>query len=124
MTRALIVDDSRTVRLILARFLKEAGFQSLVEAGNGQEALERLGESRPEVVLVDWNMPVMNGYDFLVEMRSHRAYDDIPVVMVTTESEMSQVAGALEAGANEYIMKPFTKEVIEEKLQLVRAGRN
>jgi two-component system chemotaxis response regulator CheY len=124
MTKALIVDDSRTVRLILTRLLKEVGFQSLVEAGNGQEALDRLRDGKPEVVLVDWNMPIMNGYDFLVEMRSHRAYDEILVVMVTTESEMSQVACALEAGANEYIMKPFTKEVIQEKLELVQAARN
>ena len=77
MTKALIVDDSRTVRLILTRFLKEVGFQTLAEAGNGQEALDRLRDSKPEVVLVDWNMPIMNGYEFLVEMRSHRAYDDV-----------------------------------------------
>jgi two-component system chemotaxis response regulator CheY len=124
MTRALIVDDSKTVRLILTRLLKEVGFQSFAQAGDGQEALDRLRESKPELVLVDWNMPVMSGLEFLVEMRSHRQYDDVAVVMVTTESEMSQVASALEAGANEYVMKPFTKEVIQEKLALLEASRN
>jgi two-component system chemotaxis response regulator CheY len=124
MTRALIVDDSKTVRLILTRLLREVGFQSFAQAGDGQEALDRLRESKPELVLVDWNMPVMSGLEFLVEMRSHRQYDDVVVVMVTTESEMSQVASALEAGANEYVMKPFTKEVIQEKLALLETSRN
>jgi len=124
MTTALIVDDSRTVRIILTRLLKEVGFQTIAEASDGRQALDRLGESKPELVLVDWNMPVMNGYDFLVEMRSHRQYDDVSVVMCTSESEMSQVASALEAGANEYVMKPFTKEVIQEKLQLLQASRD
>jgi two-component system chemotaxis response regulator CheY len=124
MTRALIVDDSKTVRLILTRLLKEVGFQDITQAGDGREALDRLGESKPDVALVDWNMPVMNGFEFLVEMRSHRENDQVLVVMVTTESEMSQVASALEAGANEYVMKPFTKEVIQEKLQLLEASRS
>jgi|ERR1035438_5856556 two-component system chemotaxis response regulator CheY len=124
MTSALIVDDSKTVRMILTRLLKEVGFQSFAQAGDGREALDRLRESKPELVLVDWNMPVMSGFEFLVEMRSHREYDDVTVVMVTTESEMSQVASALEAGANEYVMKPFTKEVIQEKLQLLEVSRN
>ena len=124
MTKALIVDDSKTVRMILSRLLKEVGFQTLDQAGDGQEALQRLRDGKPDLVLVDWNMPVMSGYDFLVEMRSHRDYDDVAVVMVTTESEMSQVACALEAGANEYVMKPFTKEVIREKLDLLQASRN
>ena len=124
MTSALIVDDSKTVRMILTRLLKEVGFQSFAQAGDVREALDRLRESKPELVLVDWNMPVMSGFEFLVEMRSHREYDDVTVVMVTTESEMSQVASALEAGANEYVMKPFTKEVIQEKLQLLEVSRN
>jgi two-component system chemotaxis response regulator CheY len=124
MTKALIVDDSKTIRMILTRLLKEVGFQAFAQAGDGREALDRLQESKPELVLVDWNMPVMSGFEFLVEMRSHRQYDDVVVVMVTTESEMSQVTSALEAGANEYIMKPFTKEVIQEKLAILEASRN
>ncbi len=119
MTKALIVDDSKTIRMILTRLLKEVGFLAFAQAGDGQEALDRLRESKPELVLVDWNMPVMSGFEFLVEMRSHRQYDDVVVVMVTTESEMSQVTSALEAGANEYIMKPFDKEIVESKFQEV-----
>jgi two-component system chemotaxis response regulator CheY len=124
MTTALVVDDSKTVRMILTRLLKEVGFRSVAQAGDGREALDHLRDSPPELVLVDWNMPVMSGLEFLVEMRSHRLYDNIAVVMVTTESEMPQVVQALEAGANEYVMKPFTKDVIQEKLQILEASRN
>lgn len=116
---ALVIDDSSTMRLILTRFLVKMGFQ-VVEATNGREALQRLREmGRPDLVLVDWNMPEMNGMDFVRSVRADRRFDDLPLVMVTTNTELEHVAEALEAGANEYVMKPFTMDVIREKLGLL-----
>jgi two-component system, chemotaxis family, chemotaxis protein CheY len=118
--RALIVDDSRTMRLILGRIMGELGFE-VVEAANGRRALEQVFAGPPmDVALVDWNMPEMNGYDFLRAVRASRAYALMPVIMVTTETERSQILRALEGGANEYIMKPFTKIAVGEKLALLR----
>ena len=116
---ALVIDDSSTMRLILTRFLVKMGFQ-VVEATNGREALKRLREmGRADLVLVDWNMPEMNGVDFVRSVRADRSFDDLPLVMVTTNTELEHVAEALEAGANEYVMKPFTMDVIREKLGLL-----
>ncbi len=117
--QALVVDDSRAIRRIVGRVLKEVGF-SVVEAENGKLALEALragGEFH--VALVDWNMPVMNGYEFVCEVRKDHAYAGMPIMMVTTETEVNNVVRALEAGANEYLMKPFTKEMIVQKLELL-----
>lgn len=122
--RALIIDDSRATRTILGRILKEIGFE-VSEAGHGREALERLKESGPpDLALVDWNMPEMNGFEFVRAVRADHAYDSMCLMMVTTETEMEQVARALEAGANEYVMKPFTKDVILEKLDLLGIARS
>lgn len=99
--------------------MAEVGFET-EQAGDGKEALERLGSSAPfQIALVDWNMPVMNGLELIRAMRADDRFKDTLVMMVTTESEMSQMARALLAGANEYVMKPFTKEVILEKLQIL-----
>lgn len=117
--RALVVDDSRAIRSIIGKTVKELGFE-LFEAGHGREALDRLAEvGKVELMLVDWNMPEMNGFDFLVAARQNPEWKDSVIVMVTTETEMSQMQRALDAGANEYVMKPFTKDVLREKLQLV-----
>lgn len=117
--RALVVDDSRAIRSIIGKSVRELGFEVL-EASHGGEALERLrSHGVVELALVDWNMPEMNGFDFLVAVRANPAWKDMIVVMVTTETEMSQMQRALEAGANEYVMKPFTRDVLREKLQLV-----
>lgn len=118
MAQALVVDDSRTMRKILTRTLGKLGFEAS-EASNGQEALDHLGShTRPNLVLVDWNMPIMNGLDFIKAVRANHHYDDTVLVMVTSESEATQVEIALEAGANEYIMKPFTPDAIAEKIAL------
>ncbi|MEZ5257415.1 MAG: response regulator [Ilumatobacteraceae bacterium] len=118
--RALVVDDSRAVRMMLKRMLAELGFDECAEAGHGGEALERLTEiAQPDVMLVDWNMPVMNGLELIRAVRSNAAHRDIPIVMVTTETEIEQVVRALAAGASEYVMKPFTKDVILDKLDLL-----
>ena len=117
--RALIVDDSRATRTIIKRMLTDVGFE-VVEATDGVDALRRLKEiGQADVLLVDWNMPEMNGYDLVCAIRGDRRYDKVPLMMVTSETEMGQMAKALEAGANEYVMKPFTKEVIAEKLALL-----
>ena len=116
--RALIIDDSKAMRSILGRMLRGLDFE-VVEAANGREALERLkGLGKVDLALVDWNMPEMNGFDFVRAVRSEHIYDGVLLMMVTTETEMENVVRALAAGANEYVMKPFTKEVILEKLQI------
>jgi two-component system, chemotaxis family, chemotaxis protein CheY len=117
--RALVIDDSRAVRAIIRNILPEMGTE-VVEAGDGREALEQLRQNPDvELILVDWNMPVMNGLDFIREVRSQGAYAGVRIVMVTTETEAQQVSRAMNAGANEYVMKPFTREVLVAKLALL-----
>jgi two-component system chemotaxis response regulator CheY len=117
--QALVVDDSSTTRLIIGRILRESGVE-VVEAGDGREALARLQDA-PDVglMLVDWNMPVMDGLELVKAVRADRAYDHVRIMMVTTETEQDQVVRALQAGADEYLMKPFTKEVLAAKLSLL-----
>ena len=117
--RALVIDDSKAIRMILGEILESIGFE-VIDAADGAEALEKLKTAgKLDLALVDWNMPVMNGLEFVVEVRKDNQYDSMPMMMVTTETEMAQVVKALEAGANEYVMKPFTKEIIIEKLNLM-----
>jgi len=113
------VDDSRAVRMILSKTLKGLGYD-VREAANGIEALEIIALEKTEVTLVlsDWNMPEMNGLELLKQLRRDPELASLVVIMVTTETELDQMAVALEAGANEYVMKPFTKEILVEKLQL------
>ncbi len=119
MRHALIVDDSRAIRMIIGRVLRGLGFE-IAEAGNGREALVHLGGGASfDLAMVDWNMPEMNGLEFVRAVRAEKAYDKLCLVMVTTEAEASHIATAMEAGANEYIMKPFTREIIEAKLQML-----
>jgi two-component system chemotaxis response regulator CheY len=107
------------MRSILGRMLRRLGFE-VVEAANGRDAVRRLQEAQQvELALVDWNMPEMNGLEFIQAVRAERSYDGVLLVMVTTETEMEQVSKALKAGANEYIMKPFTQQVILEKLRML-----
>lgn len=117
--RALIVDDSRPIRRIESDILKGLGFET-ADACNGKEAWERLqAEPHPDVVLVDWNMPEMDGLEFVKTVRGDARYTNMVILMVTTETEMDQMLRALSAGADEYLMKPFPKESLVEKLQLV-----
>jgi two-component system chemotaxis response regulator CheY len=117
--RVLVIDDSRAVRAIIGSILREMQLE-VVEAGNGQEGLDRLRQF-PDVdlVLVDWNMPVMDGLEFITTVRAQRAYDPVRIVMVTTETESEQMNRAMAAGANEYVMKPFTKDVLIAKLSML-----
>lgn len=117
--RALVVDDSRAIRMILAKMLREIGFE-VFEAGHGGEAMEKLEQhGAPELALVDWNMPEVNGLELVQRMRADERYRETRVMMVTTETEISQVQAALEAGANEYLMKPFTKDAVLGKLEIM-----
>lgn len=120
---ALVIDDSRAMRSLLGRILREMDF-AVSEASHGREALQRLVEiSEIDLALVDWNMPEMNGLDFIRSVRSQDAYDDLRLMMVTTESDYSQVAEALQEGANGYAAKPFTKATILEELARLGIGR-
>ena len=120
--RAIVIDDSRAMRTILRRALTDAGFE-VVEAGDGREALERIAASGPiDLALVDWNMPVMTGYELIREVRSRSELDRMAIMMVTTETEVEQVQRALAAGANEYVMKPFNADALREKLLLLGFG--
>jgi two-component system chemotaxis response regulator CheY len=116
--RALIVDDSRFVRGYLRGLLEEKKIEC-EEAGDGQAGIDLL-KSRPpfDLVLVDWNMPVMNGLEMLRLLRA-QGYDSIKVMVVTTEAENKYILGALDAGADEYLMKPFNDEALTEKLNLL-----
>ena len=117
--RAMVVDDSRAMRGILRRILNERGI-AVVEAANGRQALELLQSGEQvQLALVDWNMPEMTGYEFVCAVRRVSTWDSMPIMMVTTEAEIEQMTRALEAGANEYVMKPFTSDVIAGKLELL-----
>lgn len=118
--KALVIDDSGAIRKLIGRILKEVGFDQISEAVDGQDALDRLSQiERPELVCVDWNMPNMNGYEFIQKVRSDVRYNNLTLMMVTTETEMTQVEKALAAGANEFVMKPFNKDILLEKLRIL-----
>jgi two-component system chemotaxis response regulator CheY len=124
--RAIVIDDSRAMRLILGRIAGQLGFE-VSEAANGRQALDLLGDSEtvPELALIDWNMPEMNGLEFVTAVRGDSRLRSMTLMMVTTESEHTQIVRALAAGAHEYVIKPFTPDAIAEKLALlglVRTG--
>jgi len=115
--QAMVVDDSKAIRMILSRSLSDLGYD-VCSAADGSEALSLMREGI-SLILVDWNMPRMNGLEFVKQLRADPRYSPVTVMMVTTETEVEQMVKALEAGANEYVMKPFTKEIIEDKLRLL-----
>ena len=120
MQKALIIDDSRDIRRILGSVVRDLGFE-VSEAENGRVGLETLTDMQPpaEVVLVDWNMPEMNGLEFVTQVRADGRWEGVKLMMVTSVTEADQMVKALTAGADEYIMKPFTKEVLHDKLRLL-----
>ncbi|MGA2048559.1 MAG: response regulator [Terracidiphilus sp.] len=116
--RALIVDDSRFVRGFLRGMLEERGIECM-EAGDGQAALDQVHEGLPfDLALVDWNMPVMDGLTMLKQLRAE-GFGEVKVLMVTTEAENDFIVRALDAGADEYLMKPFDAEALREKLAML-----
>ena len=118
--KALVIDDSRAMRMVIKRIVTRLGFD-VCEAGNGQEALDVLadGTPLPDVALIDWNMPVMTGLEFVTAVRADPGYRAITLMMVTTESERSQIVRALAAGAHEYLIKPFTEDAMVSKLEML-----
>jgi two-component system chemotaxis response regulator CheY len=118
MRRCLIVDDSRVVRKVARRIVEDLRFEA-DEAPDGAQALDSCRKQMPDAVLLDWNMPVMNGIDFLRALRREPGGEKPVVVFCTTENDMAHIAEAMRSGANEYIMKPFDSEIIESKFSEV-----
>ncbi len=114
MKSCLVVDDSRVVRKVARRIAEELGFEC-VEAEDGQKAYEACEQAMPDAILLDWNMPVMSGIEFLEKLRQMDNGSHPKVVFCTTENDMSHIQRAMQAGANEYIMKPFDSEIIQSK---------
>ncbi|MEO9463765.1 MAG: response regulator [Marinomonas sp.] len=118
MPKSLIIDDSRVIRKVSRHILEELGFE-VREAENGQEGMDQCASAMPDVILLDWNMPVMTGIDFIKALRAHPGGDAPKVVFCTTENDVAHIREAIDAGADEYVMKPFDHETLQMKLQLV-----
>ena len=116
--RALVVDDSRAMRMVLRRIVADVGFE-VIEAADGRQALDVLDREIPDVALVDWNMPVMDGLSFVTAARGRKEARGMTIMMVTTESEHGQIVRALAAGAHEYLIKPFTADALIDKLRFL-----
>jgi two-component system chemotaxis response regulator CheY len=114
----LVVDDSKVIRMVARRILEDLDFE-VVEAADGQEALDACQDAMPDAILLDWNMPVMSGIDFLRRLRDEKDGGNPIVVFCTTENDMEHIREAMQSGANEYIMKPFDKDIIESKFTQV-----
>jgi two-component system chemotaxis response regulator CheY len=120
MKRVLLIDDSRTARAMLKRIFAELGDWDVIEAENGQDALDALEKvDSVDLACIDWNMPVMNGLEFISQAKKRTRMKGTWMIMVTSETEMSNMYKAMTAGANEYVMKPYTKEVILAKLDMM-----
>ena len=114
MKTCLVVDDSRVVRMVARKILEGLSLR-VSEAEDGQQALDACQESMPDAVLLDWNMPVMSGIEFLRALRALEGVEQPVVIFCTTENDMAHIQEAISSGANEYIMKPFDSEIIESK---------
>ncbi len=120
----LVVDDSPTMRRIVINALKTFGYQDVVEAGDGQEALEQLSAHPVEFVITDWNMPNMSGLDLTKAIRANDKYKHLPILMVTTRGLKQDIIDALKAKVNNYVVKPFTPQVLKEKLDAILNALN
>jgi len=118
MKSCLIVDDSKVIRMVATKILKDLEFETF-EAADGQQAMAVCNDKMPDGILLDWNMPVMNGLDFLHQLREMPGGDKPIVVFCTTENDIGHIQKAIEGGANEYIMKPFDSEIIQAKFSQV-----
>lgn len=112
----LVVDDSPTMRRIIRNTLERIGYKNSIEAENGKSGLEQMEENEIELLITDWNMPVMNGLEFVTEIRGNQEYEDLPILMVTTRGMKDDVLQAVHAGVNNYVVKPFTPETLESKI--------
>jgi two-component system chemotaxis response regulator CheY len=120
--RVLLIDDSKTMRSIQRSILKQIGYSEIEEASNGQDAIEKASVFNPDLCLVDWNMPLLDGLGFVSAFR--KTNPSTPVIMVTTEAEKSRVIEAIKAGVNDYVVKPFTPDLLSERISetLARCG--
>jgi two-component system, chemotaxis family, chemotaxis protein CheY len=121
MRSCLVVDDSKVIRKVARHILETLNF-TVEEAEDGREALSRCEASMPDVILLDWNMPVMSGMEFLRALRQAEHSDQPKVVFCTTENDIAHIRAAIAAGADEYVMKPFDRETLQSKLQIVGAA--
>jgi len=120
LMKILVVDDSSTMRRIIKNTLGRLGHKDLLEAEDGQVAWDVMGENEGiDILITDWNMPVMNGLELVKKVRAEEKYADLPIIMITTEGGKTEVITALKAGVNNYIVKPFTPQVLQEKLEAV-----
>jgi two-component system chemotaxis response regulator CheY len=120
--KILAVDDSPTMRRIIINTLKRAGFQNVVEANDGKDALAKMKVEPVNFVITDWNMPEMDGLTFVTTLRSMEEYKNLPILMVTTRSVKDDILEAMKAGVNNYIVKPFTPDTLKEKIESILAG--
>ena len=118
MKSCLVVDDSRVIRMVARKILEELNFE-VIEAEDGKVALDACAKKLPDAVLLDWNMPVMDGLEFLVALRKMPGNESVQVIFCTTENDLEHIQKAIAAGANEYIMKPFDSEIIQSKFTQV-----
>ena len=120
--RVMLVDDSKTMRNIQKNILRALGYQDIEEACDGQDALSKVGAFAPDLLLVDWNMPNMDGLTFVKQYRA--TGNTTPIIMVTTEAEKARVIEAIKAGVNNYVIKPFTPETLTQRVNetLAKAG--
>lgn len=115
----LVVDDSSTMRRIVCNALRDLGHSDLVEASDGAEALEQLESERPDFVVTDWNMPNVNGLELTQSIRSHAEFSRLPILMVTTRGMKEDVMAAMQARVNNYVVKPFTPQVLGDKIDTI-----
>lgn len=120
--KILAVDDSPTMRRIIINTLKRAGFEDVIEASDGKDALAKMKVEKINFIITDWNMPEMDGLSFVTHLRSMAEYKTLPILMVTTRSVKDDIMLALKAGVNNYIVKPFTPETLKDKIEQVLAG--
>ena len=117
----VIADDSKTARFIIKQYMEMAGFYEAdsIEAENGRVALQKMKEVKPKLLVTDYKMPEMDGLTFVKSLRSNAQYNDVPIIMVTTEAAKKEIVEAIKAGVNDYIVKPFTPDTLKEKLDKV-----
>lgn len=115
----LVVDDSPTMRRIVSNALRDIGYTELTEAADGEEAVEKLNGVPVDFIITDWNMPKMNGLDLTKAIRSHPSFGNLPILMITTRGMKEDVVAAMQARVNNYIVKPFTADVLREKINLI-----
>ena len=120
--RFLVVDDSSTMRRIIINTLAKLGHKDITEASNGREGIDRLAAATVDVIITDWNMPEMSGIEFIRTIRAQEKYSKIPVLMVTTNAAKDDIVEALRAGVTNYVVKPFTPDVMKEKIAGLLAG--